>query len=139
MSLQKFRRQDDRSIQRVSKLWLVGIILLMSLSALVWILNSEGIVRGNWSTIFSIVFMVFSSIIGLLQWHAQISPGPTASCSSSAWTRTHAIHAQSGWKIECEGGDGEEACMIYSDRHVYVYRLYSREAMGGYCDESGEG
>jgi hypothetical protein len=67
------KRQLSRQVYRV---FIVGMITLMSISVPVWILNSEGIIQGTWPTIFSVIFTVFSTILGLLQWHAQISTQP---------------------------------------------------------------
>src|SRR5260370_30094378 len=49
-------------------------ILLLLAGALVWILNTERIIQGDWSTILSVVFIALAVIVALLTWLFPFSP-----------------------------------------------------------------
>ena len=70
--------QKHQLYKPIYRAFIVGMITLMSISVPVWILNSEGIIQRTWPTIFSVIFTVFGTILGLLQWYAQISTQPDA-------------------------------------------------------------
>jgi hypothetical protein len=124
MISQAQNNQKDRPPKQILQMFVVGIIILMSLSALVWILNSEGIVQGAWSTIFNIVFIVFSVILGLLQWHTQTSAGPTTPSTLLSVLRYRATNNKPDWEIKLESGDDKVALIVYSDRYLYVYAVH---------------
>jgi tetratricopeptide (TPR) repeat protein len=49
-------------------------ILLLIVGAVVWILNTEHLIQGDWSTILPIVFTVLALIVALLTWLFPFSP-----------------------------------------------------------------
>src|SRR5260370_38553678 len=49
-------------------------ILLLIAGALVWILNTEHLIQGDWSTILPLVFIALAVIFALLTWLFPFSP-----------------------------------------------------------------
>lgn len=49
-------------------------ILLLIAGALVWILSTEHLIQGDWSTILSVVFVAFAVLVALLTWLFPFSP-----------------------------------------------------------------
>jgi len=52
----------------------ITAILLLIAGALVWILNTEHLIQGDWSTILPIVFIALAVIFALLTWLFPFSP-----------------------------------------------------------------
>jgi hypothetical protein len=108
--------QNKQPPKQVSRVFLVGIITLMSLSALVWILNSEGIVQGTWATIFHVVFTVFSVILGLLQWCKQTSAVSGVTSPLLSVPRYQTTNHKLSWGVELGLSDHKGALIIYTNR-----------------------
>lgn len=115
-------RQNNRPPKPSSRVLVVGGVLLMSLSALVWILNSEGFVQGSWSTIFNIIFLVLSVILGFLQWYAQMSSRPTTPPFLLV-PRDDTTQKKRDGEIPFEGDDDNRVLILYSERYLYVSTL----------------
>src|SRR5260370_28143095 len=49
-------------------------ILVLIVGALVWILNTEHLIQGDWSTILPVVFIALAVIFALLTWLFPFSP-----------------------------------------------------------------
>jgi tetratricopeptide (TPR) repeat protein len=56
--------------------FIIAILLLIA-GALVWILSTEHLIQGDWSTILSVVFTVLGVILALLTWLFPFSPDQT--------------------------------------------------------------
>jgi hypothetical protein len=57
-----------------AKLFIATISILSIIAAgVVWILNSEHIIGGDWSNILSISFIVLAVLVPILQWVSQLS------------------------------------------------------------------
>jgi hypothetical protein len=62
----------------ISKARLIIAIISISLIIVavgIWILNSEHVVRGDWSNIFSIIFFALAVLLPLIQWLYPLSSG----------------------------------------------------------------
>ncbi len=74
----------------------IAILLLVG-GTILWILNSQGIIQGSWSSILLIIFTVFGIIIGLFQWLYPVS-SPTSQPSQlsqlSQTSQSHPITAE---------------------------------------------
>ena len=67
----------ERKQLRERRFLILGIALLFLLAgATLWILNSQGIVRGSWSSTLLIVFTVLGIVVGLFQWLFPITSPP---------------------------------------------------------------
>jgi hypothetical protein len=52
-----------------AKLFIATISILLIISAgVIWILNSEHIIGGDWANILSIIFIVLAVLVPLIQW-----------------------------------------------------------------------
>jgi hypothetical protein len=108
--------QNKQPPEQSSRVFLLGIIALMILSALVWILNSEGIVQGTWATIFDIVFRVFSVILGLLQWYTQTCTVPVVPSTLLLVPRYQTTNHKRGWGVELRLSDNKGAIIVCTNR-----------------------
>ena len=97
---QKQRKTRERKQLQERRFIIVSITILLLVGAtILWILNSQGIIRGSWSGILLIIFTVAGIIIGLFQWLYPISSPPPPQ------TQPHAAAvAACGWVW----GGGEE-------------------------------
>jgi hypothetical protein len=107
---------SEQPPKQLSRIFLVGIIALMSLSALIWILNSEGIVQGTWSTIFPVVFTVFGIILALLQWYTQASPRSAAPSLLPPVPRNQTTNHKPDRGVDLGLNDGKGALIVYTNR-----------------------
>src|SRR5436309_4140696 len=74
---QKQRKTRERKQLQERRFIIVSITILLLVGAtILWILNSQGIIRGSWSGILLIIFTVAGIIIGLFQWLYPISSPP---------------------------------------------------------------
>lgn len=81
MSTQQQEQASSKARQRKQlrerRFLILGIALLFLLGgATLWILNSQGIVRGSWSSALLIVFTVLGVVVGLFQWLFPITSPP---------------------------------------------------------------
>jgi hypothetical protein len=60
--------KQQRHLPKARLLVATTSILLLIAAAVIWILNSEHIIRGDWSNIFPIIFLVLAALLALLQW-----------------------------------------------------------------------
>src|SRR3989440_518411 len=71
---QKQRKTRERKQLQERRFIIVSTAILLLVGAtILWILNSQGIIRGSWSGILLIIFTVTGIIIGLFQWLYPIS------------------------------------------------------------------
>ncbi len=71
---QKQRKTRERKQLQERRFIIVSTAILLLIGAtILWILNSQGIIRGSWSGILLIIFTVAGIIIGLFQWLYPIS------------------------------------------------------------------
>ena len=74
---QKQRKTRERKQLQERRFIIVSTAILLLVGAtILWILNSQGIIRGSWSGILLIIFTVAGIIIGLFQWLYPISSPP---------------------------------------------------------------
>src|SRR5436853_3389603 len=78
----KLLQEKRLAIAIIAILFLVG-------GATLWILNSQGIIQGSWSSILLIIFTVLGVVIGLFQWLFPVTA--TSSQQSSATPPTPQI------------------------------------------------
>src|SRR5947209_10989990 len=72
--MSKPAKSKERKQLQERRLIIISIaILLLVGGTIIWILNSQGIIQGSWSSILLIIFTVFGIIIGLFQWLYPIS------------------------------------------------------------------
>jgi tetratricopeptide (TPR) repeat protein len=81
MSTQQQEQASGKARQRrqlrARRFLILGIALLFLLGgAALWILNSQGLVRGSWSSTLLIIFTVLGVVVGLVQWLFPISSPP---------------------------------------------------------------
>jgi hypothetical protein len=112
----KLQTRNEQRYKHISRVFIAGIVILMSLSALVWILNSEGIVQGTWATIFNVVFTVFSVILGLLQWYTQTSTVPKVPSTLPSVPRYQMANHKLSWGVEIGLSDDKGSLIIYTNR-----------------------
>ena len=72
----------EQKPKRTRSLWIrlvIGFIALLCLAAggLVWVLNAERVISGDWSTILPIVFIVLAVAFALFTWLCPFSPVDT--------------------------------------------------------------
>jgi tetratricopeptide (TPR) repeat protein len=91
-----FSKARQRKQLRERRFLILGIALLFLLGgATLWILNSQGIVRGSWSSALLIVFTVLGVVVGLFQWLFPItSPPPQQHADAAAALPTPHIIVQ---------------------------------------------
>ena len=79
-------RARQRRQLRERRFLILGVALLFLLGgATLWILNSQGIVRGSWSSSLLIIFTVLGVVVGLFQWLFPISsPAPPPRADAGA-------------------------------------------------------
>src|SRR5256884_6345341 len=74
---QKQRKHRERKQLQERRFIIVSTAILLLIGAtILWILNSQGIIRGSWSGILLVIFTVAGIIIGLFQWLYPISSPP---------------------------------------------------------------
>ena len=74
---QATNKARQRRQLRERRFLILGIALLFLLGgATLWILNSQGLVRGSWSNTLLIIFTVLGVVVGLFQWLFPISTAP---------------------------------------------------------------
>ncbi len=74
MTIQRQRKQRGKSIPWKRVITVIIAILLVIAGALVWILNTEHIIQGDWTNILPVVFIALAVIIALLTWLVPFSP-----------------------------------------------------------------
>ncbi len=78
-------KQQSRTTK--AKLFIATISILSIISAgVIWILNSEHIIGGDWSNILSISFIVLAVLVHILQWVSRLSSKEPGSLLSSNLT-----------------------------------------------------
>src|SRR5438045_4349646 len=65
---QATKTKERKSLQEKRLIIVIVAILFLVGGAILWILNSQGIIQGSWSGILLIIFTVLGIVIGLFQW-----------------------------------------------------------------------
>lgn len=60
--------KQQRRIPKVKLITAIFVIILIIAASVIWILNSEHTIQGDWSNILSITFIALAVLIALLQW-----------------------------------------------------------------------
>src|SRR5438105_1693119 len=90
--MSKPAKSKERKQLQERRLIIISIaILLLVGGTIIWILNSQGIIKGSWSSTLLIIFTVFGIIIGLFQWLYPVSSSTSQLSQSS---QPHPIPAE---------------------------------------------
>src|SRR3989440_4167192 len=96
--MSKPAKSKERKQLQERRLIIISIaILLLVGGTIIWILNSQGIIKGSWSSTLLIIFTVFGIIIGLFQWLYPVSSStsqPSQPSQLSQSSQPHPIPAE---------------------------------------------
>jgi tetratricopeptide (TPR) repeat protein len=86
---QRQRKTRERKQLQERRFIIISVAILLLVGAtILWILNSQGIIRGSWSGILLIIFTVAGIIIGLFQWLYPLSSPPSQAQPHAATAAT---------------------------------------------------